>query len=264
MGILDELRDEAERKKIVEQQQTISSEKLEEIYQQNLLPKMQKIFDFFKEIVNHLQYLQDPIKVENYSNKYAQLGDLIQQDYKLSTDQYGGMGHYNSLKTIYLRFYCIGEDIMEFDVKTQADIEHQINFLTSKKISFDWSRHYSSVESSSATFRVKRKIPVKINFTVNYEQSLIQLEIFNHHNFGHIKRSYKSDEINDDFLDQLAKFLLRKKNDFIEIEMSHEERELLRENLRKNINFDTNPNRVKKEEPKKSPGLFGKVSSLFK
>ena len=72
------------------------------------------------------------------------------------------------------------------------------------------------------------------------------------------------DEINDSLLDQLAKFLLRKDNDFIEIEMSEQDREALRENLRKNINFDTNPMLNKTIEQDKDKGLLGKISSLFK
>jgi len=222
MGILNELRDEAERKKIIDQQQVISAEQLAENYQQNILPKMQLIFDFFKEIVEHLQFIKDPIKVIDYSKKYPELGELIQQDYKLSTDKHGGISHYHDLKDIKVRFYCVGEGSMELAVKSQAEIEQQVNYLTAKK------------------------------------------EIFNHHNFGHIKRNYNPEEINDAFLDQVAKFLLRKDNDFIEIEMTEQEREALRENLRKNINFDNNPNINQQSKQKKPQGLLGKMTSLFK
>lgn len=264
MGILNELRDEAERKKIIDQQQVISAEKLAENYQQNLLPKMQMIFNFFKEIVEHLQFIQEPIKVIDYSNKYTELDELIQKDYKLSTDKHGGISHYNELREVKIRFYCFAEGSMELVIKNQAEIEQQINFLTAKKVPFEWSRHHSTATDSFATFSIEKRIPVNITFQVDFKNSQIKLEIFNHHNFGHIKRYYKPDEINDAFLDQLAKFLLRKDNDFIEIEMSEQEREALKENLRRNINFDNNPDINKETKQKHTQGLFGKMSSLFK
>jgi len=264
MGILDELRDEAERKKLISQQEVISAEKLAENYQQNLLPKMQMIFNFFKEIVEHLQFIQEPIKVINYSKKYPELGELIQQDYKLSTDKHGGISHYNELMEIKVRFYCFAEGTMELAVKSQAEIEQQVNFLTAKKVPFEWSRHHNSIADTFATFVIEKKIPVNINFRVDYNDSQIILEIFNHHNFGHIKRYYQADEVNEALLDQLAKFLLRKDSDFIEIEMSEQERQALKENLRKKINFDNNPYIPQVEKKQKKQGLLGKVSSFFK
>jgi len=153
---------------------------------------------------------------------------------------------------------------MELAVKNQAEIEQHINFLTAKKVPFEWTRHHTSAADSFATFIIEKKIPVKIHFQVDYDNAQITLEIFNHQNFGHIKRSYQPDEINEAYLDQLAKFLLRKDNDFIEIEMSEQEREALRENLRKNINFDNNPNIEQDIKPQKQKGLFGKIGSLFK
>ncbi|MFK5892432.1 MAG: hypothetical protein QM504_04330 [Pseudomonadota bacterium] len=269
MGILNELRDEAERKKILDQQSEITADNLADNYQQNILPKMQMIFNFFKEIVEHLQFIQEPISVINYSNKYPDLGKLIQQDYKLSTDKHGGMSHYNELMDINVRFYCMGDESMELELKSQPEIEQQINFLTAKKISFEWSRQHDAVTGSYAIFIIEKKIPVKINFHVDYENSRINLEIFNHHNFGHIKRSYMPDEINDALLDQLAKFLLRKDNDFIKIEMSEKDREALRENLRQNINFDSRPISNEQQlneapEKGKNQGLFSKISSMFK
>ncbi len=271
MGILDELRDESERKKFVEQSENISAEKLAENYQKNILPKMQMVFDFFKEIVEHLQYLKNPIMVYDYSNKYPGLGELKQSDYKLSTDKHGGISHYNELRDVKIRFYCVGDEALEFDVKTQVEIDQHINFLTAKKIPFEWSRHHSNVQNSFATFTVEKKIPVKISFHVDYEQSLINLEISNHLNFSHIKRSYKPDELNSDILDQIAKFLLRKDSTFIQEELSEDEKQALRENLRKNIDFgdneaELNPEvkpKLKPEKTEAKQGLFGKIGSIL-
>jgi len=261
MGILDELRDETERKKIVDHNQTISNDNIASIYKNEILPKMQDIFHFFKEIVNHLQYLQNPIEVIDYSEKYPMLGQLVQRNYKLSTDKHGGMVHFDKLKEIHLRYFYVGEGIMDYTVKNQADVEQQIQFLTAKKVPFEWSRQHNSIEKSSAIFQIERKIPVKINFTVDYDNSLINLDILNHHNFSYIKKSYKASEITEVFLDQLVKFLLRKKNNFIKEEMNEQEREILRGNLRESIKSSDS---IIQDYDVKNKSLLNKVGSFFK
>ena len=45
MSVLDELRKKADEKKAAEQQQAITDEQLEQVYQSKILPKMQLIFD---------------------------------------------------------------------------------------------------------------------------------------------------------------------------------------------------------------------------
>lgn len=268
MGILDELRDETERKKVIEQSHTLSTESLTHNYQQEILPKMQMIFDFFKELVEHLLFLKNPIIINNYSHKYPDLGELYQLDYKFSSDKFGGVSHYDKLMEITIKYYFCGEEPLFFDVKNQTEIDSQVNFLTAKKVPFTWERqHNISAKQSYATFAIEKRIPVKIIFKVNYTQSTINLEIFNHSDFDHTHRTYLPNEINTDTLDQLAKYLLRKDNSFIEEKITESERETLRENLRKNINFGDNKyesQSINAElKKKKKQGLIRKIESFL-
>jgi len=264
MGILNELRDEASKQKEEDKIEEFSKQLLEHKYQNEILPKIQMIFNYFKEIVEHLQFLKNPIVITEYSKSFPQFGTLSQQEYKLSTDDFGGHTKYDEMRQVILKFYCMGEGSFTFDAKSQHEIDQTVALFTSKKIPFDWSRNYNNVDSSSATFEVVRKIPVRIAFAVDYDKSIITLQIQNHLNFDKIQRSYKAEEITEELLDQIANFLLRKNNDFIAIEISDEEREQIRQKLIESARADQKYKEQLNQFEPKEKSLFGKLTSIFK
>jgi len=264
MGILNELRDEANKQKEDQEIEEFSKQMLEQKYQNEILPKIQMIFNYFKEIVEHLQFLKNPIVVTEYSKSFPQFGELSQVSYKLSTDDYGGHTKYDELKQVIIKFYCEGEGVFNLEVNSQHEIDQTVALFTAKKVPFEWSRNYNSVDNSSATFEVTRKIPVRLAFSVDYDKSIINLQINNHLNFDTIQRSYKADEISEEFLDQLANFLLRKNNDFIAIEISDEEREQIRQKLIESAKADQKYKEQLTEFAPKEKSLFNKLTSIFK
>lgn len=263
MGILNELRDEASKQKEDAKLEEFSQQMMEHKYRNEILPKVQMIFNYFKEIVEHLQFLKNPIVVNDYSKHFPMFGELEQRDYKLSTDDYGGQTKYDELRQVIIKFYCLGEGNFNFEVKSQHEIDQCVALFTAKKVPFDWSRNFNSVDKSSATFEVTRKIPVRIEFKVDYDKSVINLRINNHLNFDTIKRTYKPEEITEEFLDQLANFLLRKNNDFIAIEISDEEREKIRQKLIESAQADKKYREQLDDFAPKEKSLFNKFTSIF-
>ncbi len=66
MGILDQLRKEADQKKSSEQQEIDQNKLCEQNYKAEILPKMQEIFSYMQELVKYLNYLEVPVQVEDY------------------------------------------------------------------------------------------------------------------------------------------------------------------------------------------------------
>ncbi len=265
MSLRDELRKEADKKKAEEALLLSSQEKLQQVYEEKLLPKMQHIYDYFKEIVEYLEFLKEPIRIGEYSPRYKNLGELVQQDYKLSTDKFGGVAKYDELKEIMFRFYCSGEGKFPLDVFSQSEVEQQIKFLTAKKVPFEWSRQHNEATQAIACFMIERKIPVLIRFSVDLEAQSINLTIHNHYNFDVIERSYSCDDINEKFLDKLGRFLLRKDNSFIEIDISEEEKAAIRAHLQKEREkSEQSITYVQPLPEKESAGFFSRLGALFK
>ena len=231
MGVLEQLRKEADQKKSSEQLQLDQKQQREHAHKTQILPKMQELFKYLKELVEHLNYLEVPVQVENYSIRFPRLGVLAQKDYKISTDGYGGFADINKLMQINVTFYCVAEGEFKYVVNGKAAIEKEIAFLHVKRLSVKTQKMPGINNEETAKFFVKRLIPVRLRFEVDYDHSLIKMIINNYTNFSTYTESWQPADINNDFLDALARYLLRKDSEFIKPDITDEHREVLRKKL---------------------------------
>ncbi len=232
MGVLEQLRQEAGQKKSSEQQGVDLGQQREQLYKTKILPKMQEVLKYLQELVEHLNYLEVPIQIENYTAKYSKLGVLAQKNYKINTDGYGGFTALDKLQHINVTFYCEGSGELQHVVHTKSAIEQEVAFLHNNRLTSKIHRTAKSVNGEEvANFSILRKIPVRVRFVVDYEQSRIKLLINNYEDFSVFAESYKAEELSTEFLDELARYLLRQDNNFIKAEITDEYRENLRKKL---------------------------------
>jgi hypothetical protein len=200
-------------------------QQLEREYQATILPIMQKIFLFFKEIVEHLNYLEKPIEIEEYSRDYPQMDTLTQTHYKINTDGYAGFADFNRLMQINLTFTCQGNGEFTYVLEGKVRIEQEVAFLHSRNVPFTWNQYISSKGIESSTFTITRKIPVRFRFEVDFEQSKIKLSINNHENFNIYSKAFAAEAINELLLDEVIRFLLRQDGDFIRLDIISQNKE---------------------------------------
>lgn len=233
MGILDELRDQANQNLAEQQDDTLRREKLEHNYQILILPKMQQLYGYFKELIEYLSIIEEPIVLPQYSKRYPALGELYQQDYRLSTDKHGGIANIEKLTEITLRFYCQGTEEDEFThcAEDKLEAEKENKFLSSHKIQFHYDRHLGNTKGGAVTFYITRKIPVMFKFTVDYENSRINLTIQNHEDFELRNQFINPDQINEPYMDKLARYILRKDHDFMLMDIDDMQKEKIREQV---------------------------------
>ena len=226
MGILDELKQEATKK----QRQQVTEENLEQQretrYRDAILPAMQKAFLFMQELVEHLSFLEHAIVVKQYSSHYPQFGTLTQQDYKIYTDDHGGFADFDRLMQITVRFFCVGPGSFRYELESKGRIEREVSFLSSRHLSFDWVLNGGNSAMQRASFTVVRKIPVRFKFEVDYANSTIHLMIHNHESFSSYKKTFTAEQVNDELLDEIARFMLRRDSNFIclDISLDHKQR----------------------------------------
>lgn len=233
MRILDQLREEAEQKKHSEQQEMDQKQEKKYVYSSHILPKMQKIFIYLQELVQHLNYLEIPVQVENYSSRFPKLGTLTQNNYKINTDGFGGFSDIEKLMHINVTFYVVGKGGFEYTVYGKSAIEKEIAFLHASRLSSETKKMPGIRNEEAAIFFIKRLIPVRLRFEVDYENSLIKVVINNHTDFSTYVESWRAEQIDSEFLDTVARYLLRKDLSFVKPEISDEHREVLRKRMAK-------------------------------
>ncbi len=233
MGILDDLRDEASQQQSDQQQDNSLQEQLEHNYQVLILPKMQQIFAYFKELVDYLNVIKTPVAIAHYCNRYPDFGQLQQLNYRLSTDKHGGMSHFDKMMDVYLRFNCLSEENEDYihlaNHKIEADQEKE--FLMTHKIPFKIEQHLGDTKNGALSFRITRKIPVLFNFSVDYDNSRILLNIQNHEDFELRSQIVEPADINEAYLDKLARYILRKDQDFLRMEIDDVAKQKIREHI---------------------------------
>ena len=213
--MLDELRKKADEKKSAEQQQVTTNEQLEQIYQSQILPKMQLIFDSFQEAIDYLNFLEEPVQVNNYCVKYPQFSSLFQTNYKINTDGRIGLADYNRLMQVNVSFFCEAKGEFSYRVESEPLIEKEVQFLHSKRLSFDWKHQTPIGGMPYALFTIQQKIPVAFRIEVDYQQSMLKVFIKNHENLQSFSKVFSPEQLDDDFLDALLSYFLRKDDRFV-------------------------------------------------
>lgn len=217
MSVLDELRKKADEKKAAEHQQALTNEQLEQVYQSKILPKMQLLFDSFQETINYLNFLEEPIHVKDYCQKYPQFGDLSQSNYKINTDGRIGLADYNRIMQINVTFFCEAKGDFSYRLESDPLIDKEINFLQAKQLFFDW-KHQSIVGVPCTLFIIQRKIPVAFRVEVDYNNSLFKVAIKNHEDLRSFTKIFSPEQVDNDFLDGLLSYFLRKDNRFARVD----------------------------------------------
>jgi hypothetical protein len=218
MGVLDELRKKADEKKAAEQQEAKTNERLEAIYQAKILPKMQFMFDNFQEAIDYLNFLEEPVQVKNYCAKYPQFGTLSQSNYRINTDGRIGLTDYNRLMQINVSFFCEAKGEFSYRMESEPLAEKEVQFLQSKKLLFDWKHHTPVGGVPYTTFTIQRKIPVAFRVEVDFQQSMLKVFIKNHENLQSFAKSFSPEQLDNDFLDSLLRYFLRKDNRFAKVD----------------------------------------------
>lgn len=210
MSALDELRKKADEKKAAELQQELTKEQLEENYQTKLLPKMQTLFDMLSETISHLDFLEEPIIVNNYCTRYPQFGSLQQKNYKINTDGLSGLAEYNRIMQINLSFTCEANGDFTYPLASSYQIEQEVSFLQSKRLNFDWKHLNPRDGKAYASFTIKRKVPVSFRVEVIYPLSKLKVSIQNHQNLESYTNDFSPEQVDDNFLDMFLSYFLRK------------------------------------------------------
>jgi hypothetical protein len=271
MGVLDQLRYEVSSKQENEASVASVQQQLEREYQATILPKMQKTFLFLKEIVEHLNYLEKAVEIEDYSRDYPQIGNLTQTNYKINTDGYGGFADFNRITQINVTFICQGSGEFTYSLEGKVRIEQEVSFLHARNVPFTWNQYVCSKGIDAATFTITRKIPVRFKFEVDYDNSKIKLLINNHENFNVYSKTFAPEAINELLLDEVIRFMLRQDSDFIRLDITSqdkqriqkkaEEEQLQRAKWLEEIKIEETKN-VKKESDNGESVFFNRIKSF--
>ena len=108
MSLLDDLRNQAEGQRVAEQEDAARSGQREQYYSEQMLPRMVKAYQFFKELTEHLNYIKLDTMVEYPLYANGGTHPMRQEGYAVLIDSS------KELKQIDVTFQCVLDDPISF------------------------------------------------------------------------------------------------------------------------------------------------------
>jgi len=228
MGLLDDLKSEAEKLQDEQSSDEINRERLETIYREEINPKMQMISNYFSEFFDQLAILKPKTEVAYTIPGYKEIKGLIQKDYAISADSL------ERIKKLRLRFIAEQLNESEFSVTPKSKAAETRHFFEQQNIAFsEWPVRDAQQEVIGLNFQLKLKVEVLFMFQADIDNSVIQLSIVNFETFGVTQKSYRPEVINEAWLEDIGRYILRKSKTLHSLEISDEVKQKLREQLKR-------------------------------
>lgn len=226
MGILDDLKNQSDIQKAGEASEAQRQADLLKFYQENLHPKMLRIYTFLNEFTEHLNYIKTETEISYPVQPDGGLQEFKQSDYKVTIDSA------NEVKEINLRFYCKLDEPLVVEMENAERIQRYVDVLHSYRVDFDRTDSKdNNYDLISSIIKVNGPVPVNVILQGDVETSSIHLILSNFEKPGFSKHTYKERHITEEFIDGLGKFILRQNPQFLKLDIEDEHKEKIRQNI---------------------------------
>lgn len=214
MGLLDDLKKEAEEAKRKQLEETQS--KIQSLNQNFVLVqgKLAQIYRFLHELVNQLNVVQLNVPRSYYIGSFGQVDGMRQTDYAVATKNIT-IDNRDFIKEIHLRFKCVTDQELKVVKESAAAVEQFRDYLWRNNLKFDCHeirnpRGY--VEKGE--FTLSSTILVNFVVSADFDQAKIKIASRNFELLGISEFIYDAEEIDEALLDEFGKSLLAKPNVF--------------------------------------------------
>ena len=226
MGILDELRDQAESIKTSSETEKERQERLYKYYLDELNPKLIKFYQFLHEFSTHLNFVKLEVNATYELPVVGAFSDFKQGDYRLVADSD------TEMKDVKFQFCCEREGEFQFLLENPRDVERVEDFFKKNHIHFYCKKERDDrYNVISGDFRVKSTIPILVRLAADIENSCINIAITNFDGFGVRKVSLKPEQITDALLDRFGSYIVRRDSDFLQTKLSAEDMRKIRDRM---------------------------------
>ena len=225
MGLLDELEQEAQRRKATAGDAEKRKAEREEIFRTQIEPGMTALYEYLQKLTASLKVLT-PRKQQRYALAgYGDVTGYIEHDYELQISSQTGS------KEIKLAFPCAvaSDECPTIEVQGATKI---------KAVAGAFQRYHlgglidprkdASGEVISARFNAKGRITMTATFVGDIESAAIKMTFTNFESLGMVTKSVAGAQLNDALFDDIGRFLTREPNNLMHETLSDAYRMQLR------------------------------------
>ena len=264
MSILDELKQQAEQLRQAQEQDTETARR-EALYQEKLKPGLKAILNYLEELTEQLKAVNPAIHHDYTLPGLGLLKGLRQRNYTLKADTK------DQTKVVRLKFNCVADKEQTFAVTPQSQAIETRSFLESQKMRYtEWPIRDNSQQIVVNNFQLQASIEIYITFQADLEMGAIKMATTNFKDFVIDRSTVLPQRINDQWLDHLGHYILRKNENLYCLEIDESSKESIRMRLEaeKRARQEDLQRAIKREklerEEKERTSLLGKLKNLRK
>jgi hypothetical protein len=223
VGLLEELKQEADRAREAKEIEAVRLKKLNHVYRAEIAPRLLLVHRYLTEMLKHMR---DADRFVNAAFEFPALGrieNLRQDNYTLRID-----GH-ESPKKVNLNCDCSLPEERKFAV-AKSGAEDFRQFLISNQVAFtEWPVRSGFGEIGSFQFQAKLRVRSSLAFEADIEASRIRILSYNFEGLSLREYLFGYERVDNAWLDDLGRYLLREKGHLGRLEISEEARALIRQ-----------------------------------
>ncbi|MBD8525437.1 hypothetical protein [Pseudomarimonas arenosa] len=211
MGLLDDLEKEAERQREEEARIAQAREEKQQVWQDQLLPAMQKLDAYIKRLVDNLAFLKKRTKVSFPAHGYGDVIAAIDPPFILRSES--GKASYEIVLEM------VGQVIPE-----ESPVVHADNMAKVRTLSAVMRQHglggmsdtkkNANGDVVAARFQARGKIAMNLSIRADLESGMARFAFNNMEGFGQSSRSFTPEQLDDALFDELGRFLTREQDRF--------------------------------------------------
>jgi len=228
MGILDELKQQADSLRTAEADEAARVAEQEAYYHAVLRPLMLKTLTYLDELVKHINYVQ-PQRALHYPlapDRQTTL-ELTQSQYKLLIDSS------ESLRQVDIRVAAKLTQPAIYVLQDLGSIRHYTEHLDAYALAYHRQDSLNSAHKvDKATFTLEGPLQHAVRIQADAEQQHIEILLRNFGRAGIQRHRFHPDKLDDTLLDRLGRVLLHDVDNLpVPTEISEETRQQLRQRL---------------------------------
>jgi len=258
MGILDDLKQQADQARRDKEQEEARRAELRQLYDEGIRPAIVTIHKYLLDLVEQLTAVTWQVHSSFEFPGIGRVDKLEQRDYLISIDSQ------RNPKSIILRFDCVCPEEKRYELATRALLDEASQFLLAQKVTFsDWALRDAYREISGFVIQAKLRVRTTLAFDADIENGAICVTAVHFQGITEKRFTATYQSINDEWLDQLGHYILRKNTEFGRLDISEEERKRIRllldeERKRYEAYIDETPREIISED-----GLLPRLRKLF-
>ncbi|SMF94508.1 hypothetical protein SAMN02949497_1826 [Methylomagnum ishizawai] len=261
MGLLDDLKREADQARTAKEAETLRQAGLDRIFRAEIAPRLTQVHRYLGEMLKHLEDAERPVAAAFDIPALGRVEGFRQEAYTLRIDGHG------TPKKVTLNCDCVLPEERKFTVPL-AEAESLRQHLIANQVMFtEWPVRGGAGPVQMLLFQAKLRVRAGLGFEADIEASKVRVLSYNFEGLSIREYSFDYARIDAAWLDDMGRYLLREAKTLGYLEISEEARARLRQRAAEE---KARQERLlaltqDKDKDKKSAerGLLGGLRSLF-